>query len=109
MHTVWQQCYTSFGDQSRHLLQIFTGLTGSDVTDHVISTDVTEQDINRALEKWLYYWKPQYSSLQERSRAAGNDDEDEEEDDIDHKSPERHFDSREGGGFEYERSKEDEL
>jgi len=84
-------------------------LAGSDVIDHVISADVTEEDINRALEKWLYYWQSQHSSLQERPRAAGDDDEDEEEDDIDQKSPERHFDNGEGGGLEYERSKEDEL
>jgi len=77
-------------------------LTGSDAIDHLISADVTEEDINRALEKWLYYWQPQYSSLQERPRAAGDDDENEEDD-------ERHFDSSEGGGLEYERSKEDEL
>jgi len=51
-------------------------LTG--VIDHVISADVTEEDINRALEKWLYYWQPQYSSSQKRLRAEGNDDEDEE-------------------------------
>jgi len=83
--------------------------SGSDSIDHVISADVTEEDINRALEKWLYYWQLQHSSLQERPRAAGDDDEDEEEDDIDQKSPERHFDSGEEGGLEYERSKEGEL
>jgi len=84
-------------------------LTGSDDIDHVISADVTEEDINRALEKWLYYWQPQYSSLQERPRAAGNNGEDEEMDDINEKFQERHFDSREGGGAERERSKKEEL
>jgi len=83
-------------------------LTGSDDTDHVISADVTEEDINRALEKWLYYWQPQYSDLQKRPRAEGNDDKDEEEDDI-HKFQEYHFDTRKKGGTERERSKKEEL
>jgi len=83
-------------------------LTGSDDIDHVVSADVTEEDINRALEKWLYYLQPQYSSSQKRPRAEGNDDEDEEENDI-HKFQERHFDTREEGGAERERSKKEEL
>ena len=79
------------------------------VIDHVISADVTEEDINRALEKWLYYWQPQYSSSQKRPRAEGNDDEDEEEDDIHEKFQECHFDTREEGGTERERSHKEEL
>ena len=84
-------------------------MTGSDDIDHVISADVTKEDINRALEKWLYYWQPQYSDLQKRPRGAGNDDENEEEDDIHEKFQERHFDTREEGGAERERSKKEEL
>jgi len=83
---------------------VFTGLTGSDVIDHVISADVKEEDINRALEKWLYYME-----LQEQSGAGGQEDEDEEGDDIDENSPERHFDNKKEGSVEHERSNEDEL
>nr|CAB3261491.1 uncharacterized protein LOC100177002 [Phallusia mammillata] len=78
----WINAYTKrLGGTPAFANEIFTKLAGSEKENYIISEDITDEMINHALERWIYYWAPQYSDSKERPGTEVEEEEPEEDED----------------------------
>ncbi|XP_039250314.2 uncharacterized protein LOC120328008 [Styela clava] len=58
---IWMRKYMLMGGTKECADEIFSSLSGGKLS--LVTKDVTKDDIWNALEKWVYFWAPQYSNL----------------------------------------------
>ncbi|XP_002127027.2 uncharacterized protein LOC494374 [Ciona intestinalis] len=69
----WAKLYVKNLKGTEHYANIvFDGLAGSG--DVVVASDVTEDNIKKALDGWVQYWAPQYSNMEHRPDEDGREE-----------------------------------
>lgn len=64
----WVKKYMQLGGTEQCADEIFMSLSGGEPS--LVTKDITKDDIWKALEKWVKFWAPQYSSLPSKPRKG---------------------------------------